>query len=277
MDKQTFYSELTSRLKNLGIPDDFISRNIAQFDAHFRGKSDEQIKAEIAKLGDLDKVAMRIKKMTDKVIEEARLEQESNDANVVTEKPEIQAQQHVKAEPASNNNEDRQEYTSNRRNQDEDELIEYAPQEEQVHIRSEKLANERRNSIKNAPIDPEVLSKNRKKFWLLFILTLPLTAITLAIIGSAFALTFFAIAVVILISVGVLVLITALGTVASIIGLIFGVSQMMSSLPIGLYECGIAICIGSIALFLGILVYNFAVRLMPFCAKELLIFIIKTP
>ena len=107
---------------------------------------------------------------------------------------------------------------------------------------------------------------------MLFILTLPLTAVTLAITGAAFALAFFMIAVVILISVGALVLITALGTVVSVLGLIFGVSQMMANLPVGLYECGIAICVGSIALFCGILVYNFAVRLMPFIAKELLIF-----
>ena len=269
MDKQTFYSELTTRLQKLGIPDEFISRHIAQFEAHFSGKSDDNVKAEIAKLGDLDKVAARIKKMTDKVIEEARLEQENNVKSAQVSQNEIQQKNNVSKQPV--NEEDVKLPFSNERIEEND-YIEYEVQEDHIHVRKEKPVHERVNNIRNAPIDPETIAKNRRKFWILFILTLPLTAVTLAITGAAFALAFFMIAVVILISVGALVLITALGTVVSVLGLIFGVSQMMANLPVGLYECGIAICVGSIALFCGILVYNFAVRLMPFIAKELLIF-----
>lgn len=269
MDKQTFYSELTTRLQKLGIPDEFISRHIAQFEAHFSGKSDDNVKAEIAKLGDLDKVAARIKKMTDKVIEEARLEQENNVKSAQVSQNEIQQKNNVSKQPV--NEEDVKLPFSNERIEEND-YIEYEVQEDHIHVRKEKPVHERVNNIRNAPIDPETIAKNRRKFWILFILTLPLTAVTLAITGAAFALAFFMIAVVILISVGALVLITALGTVVSVLGLIFGVSQMMANLPVGLYECGIAVCVGSIALFCGILVYNFAVRLMPFIAKELLIF-----
>ena len=269
MDKQTFYSELTTRLQKLGIPDEFISRHIAQFETHFSGKSDDNVKAEIAKLGDLDKVAARIKKMTDKVIEEARLEQENNVKSAQVSQNEIQQKNNVSKQPV--NEEDVKLPFSNERIEEND-YIEYEVQEDHIHVRKEKPVHERVNNIRNAPIDPETIAKNRRKFWILFILTLPLTAVTLAITGAAFALAFFMIAVVILISVGALVLITALGTVVSVLGLIFGVSQMMANLPVGLYECGIAVCVGSIALFCGILVYNFAVRLMPFIAKELLIF-----
>ena len=269
MDKQTFYSELISRLQKLGIPDDFITRHIAQFEAHFKGKSADDVNAEIAKLGDLDKVAARIKKMTDNVIEEARLEQEKNSVQAQESKNETIQNSNVSRQ--AENEDDVKLAFSNQKIQDND-YIEYEVKEEHIHVRNEKPVHERVNSIRNAPIDPETIAKNRRKFWLLFILTLPLTAITLAITGSVFALAFFAIAVIILISVGVLVLITALGTVVSVLGLIFGVSQMLSNLPVALYECGIAICVGSIALFCGILVYNFAVRLMPFLAKCLLIF-----
>lgn len=271
MDKQTFYSELTARLTTLGIASEFISRHISQFETYFNGKSDSEVEAEIAKLGDLDKVAARIKRMTEKIIAEAEAEQASN-KNSVSDENKSQKNYPSKNTDGYDDSNDVRIASASSEMSDID-YSEFEPKSEEKHIFSQsKPVNVTSNSIKNAPIDPETLEKNRRKFWLLFALTLPITAIVLAITGAAFALTFFIIAVAILISVGVLILITAGGTVISVLGLIFGVSQMMSNLPVGLYESGIAICVGSIALFVGILVYNFAVRLMPFTAKWLLIF-----
>lgn len=268
MDKQTFYSELTLRLKKLGIPDDFIARNIAQFEAHFKGKDDDQVNADIAKLGDLDKVAARIKRMTDKVIEEARVEQEKANSKIQPEEQNSEQYNKDNSEVA-----DDVKITFQNNSHRNDEYVNYdSNEEEHVYRHTENNTPPRKNTIRNAPIDPATISRNRRKFWLIFFLTLPLTLMTIAITASAFALMFFFIAVIILISAGVLVLITASGTAISVLGLIFGVSQMLSNLPVGLYESGIAICVGSIALFCGILVYNFSVRLMPFCAKWLLIF-----
>ena len=79
MDKKTFYKELTERLKALDLGPEYIDRHINQFEGYFKGKSDEQVEAEIAKLGDLDRVAARIKRMTDKVIAEAQASQKANE------------------------------------------------------------------------------------------------------------------------------------------------------------------------------------------------------
>lgn len=120
--------------------------------------------------------------------------------------------------------------------------------------------------------DPETLKRNTQKFRIIFAATLPLTLAVLLAIAFLFGAAFFAIAVLIIAAVGLLVAMTAAGTLASVFGLIFGVAQMISSMPIGLYECGLSIIIGSSVLFCGILVYNFAVRLMPYAAKWLLVF-----
>ena len=272
MDKQTFYSELSSRLVTLGIPDDFISRHIAQFDAHFNGKNEDEIAAEISKLGDLDKVAARIKKMTDKVINEANIEQEATNTENASSVTVSEPSPNIKAPAkAVKENEAKQPISSSA--PDQDEFVRIASKEDHIHIKPENTVQERINTISNAPIDPEELSRNRKKFWTWFAIALPLIAIVIGLTAFAFAFAFFMLAMMILISIGLLVFITAGGTVMSVMGLIFGVSQMLSSVPVGLYECGVAICIGAIALFVGILIYNFAVRLMPFAAKQLLVFV----
>ena len=67
----------------------------------------------------------------------------------------------------------------------------------------------------------------------------------------------------------VLAVITAAGSAVSIFGLISGVVQVLSNFYVGLYECGLSIMIGAAAMFAGILVYNFIVRLMPFVASKL--------
>lgn len=287
MDKQTFYKELTSRLTSLDLSPEYIERHINQFEGYFKGKTDEQIEAEIAKLGDLDRVAARIKRMTDKVIAEAQAEQirkeaEENEAVANRSSTELN-QEYVPAEEAVND------YPSSEKN-DEDVQIageisidqeisnEGGTESHQVETHGTKRGSAfptvktHENTVRNAPIDPEQIEKNRKKFWIIFAATLPISITILAATAAAFALAFFAIAMLILIATGGVVAITAGGTAVTLFGLIFGVSQMITSLPIGLYECGIAINIGAVSLFAGILVYNFAVRLMPYAAKWLFVF-----
>ena len=272
MDKQTFYRELSSRLMTLGIPDDFISRHITQFEAHFKGKSDEEIQAEISKLGDLDKVAARIKKMTDKVINEAHSEQEtakSEATSAVTESDELPK----KKAPAKAVKEKEVIEPITHEDTDNDEYVRIASKDEYVQVNNEDATPERVNTISNAPIDPEEIARNRKKFWTWFAIVLPLIVIAIGLTAYAFVFAFVMLAMVILISIGLLVFTTAGGTVMSVLGLIFGVSQMLSSVPVGLYECGVAICIGGVALLLGILIYNFIIRVIPYVVKQLLVFI----
>lgn len=291
MDKLTFYAELSERLAKLEVSRDYIERHLKQFDVYFAGKTDDEVASEIAKLGDLDRVATRIKRMTDKMINtEAKAQEESRSEHEIENRATADAPQasesmspssNVDATPENASDDDvivvKNKVTKKRAQKNETdpnhEEIQAIPMPEAHGTRRGSdlpLVNEEEELV-SVTVDEETLRRNRRKFWVIFAVTLPITLAVLAATALAFAFTFFLIAVLIILSVGGLVAITAIGTLVSVLGMIFGVAQMLSSLPIGLYECGIAIVAGSLAMFVGILVYNFAVRLMPFAAKWLLV------
>ena len=284
MDKQTFYAELSERLLNVGLSHEYIERHLAQFDGYFKGKSDAEIEVEIEKLGNLDKVAARIKRMTEKAISDAKEELESKETEVAAEPviinrddDEIETDSSTDdslAEPDFDADDDVVVFEGTGDNEAQvDESISDNAGESHGTKRGHLVPAEEDTSITSAPIDSEIIEKNRRKFWIIFAATLPITLAILAGTAVCFGLMFFALAIVVLMSIGALIFVTAAGTLVSVFGLIFGVSQMISSVPIGLYECGVSIMIGAFALAIGILVYNFAVRFMPIVAKWLLKFV----
>ncbi len=280
MDKQTFYAELTERLLNIGLSHEFIDRHLAQFDGYFKGKNDAEIEAEIAKLGDLDKVAARIKRMTEKAIKEAEQENASKQqAPVIVnrEENEVKAEEEVVTPDADASVVIDDDVIVFEKVDAEEPQIDNLEQDKQPEAhgtkRGEITPSDSNASITSAPIDPEVIEQNRRKFWTMFAVALPVTLAIIAGTVFGFGLMFFAVAIVILMSICALIFVTAAGTLVSVFGLIFGVSQMISNVPIGLYECGVAIMIGAFSLAIGILVYNFAVRFMPIVAKWLLNFV----
>lgn len=105
-------------------------------------------------------------------------------------------------------------------------------------------------------------------FWLIFILTLPITVPLFFALIMVFVAVFAAISVLIAALVLTLIAVAAVGTVLSLVGIIYGITQTISSLPVGLYEIGLGVLIGGTAMFTGILVYNAAVRLLPFIMKK---------
>ena len=284
MDKQTFYAELTERLLKIGLSHEYIDRHLVQFDGYFKGKSDDEIEAEIAKLGDLDRVAARIKRMTEKAIKDAQLE---NSAKSQTNK-QIQEENIPDEGSVNADSESIQPDNSSEEIQDDDVIVFETVDGKEHEIenvskesisephgtkRGEIATTDNNDSISSAPIDPEIIEQNRRKFWTMFAVALPVTLAVIAGTVFGFGLMFFAVALVILMSICTLIFVTAAGTLVSVFGLIFGVSQMISNVPIGLYECGVAIMIGAFSLAIGILVYNFAVRFMPIVAKWLLNFV----
>jgi len=117
--------------------------------------------------------------------------------------------------------------------------------------------------------DDEIKYKGSPAFWLIFILTLPITVPILAALGMIFIGAFAALAVLIVGFIALLVADVIAGTALSLVGIIYGITQTFTVVPIGLYEIGIGIIIGGAALFIGILLYNTAVRLLPFLCRLL--------
>lgn len=66
-----------------------------------------------------------------------------------------------------------------------------------------------------------------------------------------------------------LVVVTIAGTGLTLVGIIYGVTQMSVSRPIALYEIGLGIALGGVALMAGVLLYNGAVRLMPWVIRRM--------
>lgn len=309
MDKQTFYDALSERLTTLGVAPHYIERHMKQFDNYFDGKNEEEIGREIERLGDLDRVAARIKRMTDKIIEQEQATSNEASEEILNEEgndtPPDNAESIVKTY-ASNEAADSQTVPmvsdtdttlAEAACLDED-VITFTPisREELFSVEKEEIASEsegqdrspalsssyvgrRRGErslsdpgrIVKTTLDEQTVRKNTLKFWILFVVTLPITVAILTATAAIFAAIFFIIAVLIIVFVAALVAVTAAGTLVSVFGLIFGAAQMLSNLPIGLYECGLSIIFGASSIFIGILIYNIAVRLLPFIAKWLLV------
>lgn len=106
-----------------------------------------------------------------------------------------------------------------------------------------------------------------KMFWGLFVLSFPVTLPLALVMLGAFGVLWGAIAAVMAGAVVALIATVCLGSVLSLVGIIYGIVQMGTAVPIGLYEIGIGVIIAGITMLVGILIYNFAVRAVPVLFK----------
>ncbi len=106
-------------------------------------------------------------------------------------------------------------------------------------------------------------------FWVLFILSLPFAAVIGLAVIFLFIAAFAALTVLMIAGFAALIGVAAGGTAFTLVALIYGIVQTFTTLPIGLYEIGIAVTAGAAVLFVSILLYNFSVRLLPFVMKQL--------
>ena len=119
-------------------------------------------------------------------------------------------------------------------------------------------------------VEKEVIP-NSKKFWLLFGVTLPIT-LPLALLGlSLFVAVWIALMLGNVAAIVAMIATAAVGAVVSLVGIIYGITQLFVSVPTGLYEIGIGVVIVGLVLFVCILLYNFAIRLMPFLIKRVFV------
>lgn len=116
-----------------------------------------------------------------------------------------------------------------------------------------------------------VNAENRRMFWILFAVTLPITLSVALLVLGLFAGAFLLLAGIIAACLACLVGLSAAGGCTSLFGIVYGVVQVFSgSRPAGLYEIGFAVIIAGFTLLIGILLYNFAIRLMPIAITWLL-------
>ncbi len=150
--------------------------------------------------------------------------------------------------------------------------------EENLNIRQTKTMNAPNidfNELDETFLEDTAIP-NTALYWIVIILTIPLSIPLFLTVLLLFIAAFSVLAVAIVFLVTGLIFLIVAGTGLSLVGIIYGVTQIFKSLPIGLFEIGFGVIIGGSAMLLGILVYNTAIRFLPFVIKYLIIFFMFT-
>ena len=69
-----------------------------------------------------------------------------------------------------------------------------------------------------------------------------------------------------------LVVEVAVGSLVALVAVIYGVSQLFIVMPVGMFELGLGVAAIGVTMFVGILMYNIAVRLLPFLLRQFIRF-----
>lgn len=142
------------------------------------------------------------------------------------------------------------------------------------HNRAEYLKEEmeeqeeRRKELSEAEL--QKLRNNKTLFIVLACIAAPLVlALALMVVGL-YIFFWIALALLLIFSIAGLIVFVAAGCCISLIGIVYGVIQLVAgATPIGLFEIGLGVIVIGSVLLIGVLVYNFAMRLIPFAMKQL--------
>lgn len=112
------------------------------------------------------------------------------------------------------------------------------------------------------------VSKGFYIFWLTFIFTLPITIALAAAFFGLFVGVFAALSALIVALIAGLIVLVAVGVGVALVGIIFGITQLFSFVAAGIYEIGLGVMVIGIVMLTGILIYNFAIRFLPWVIRK---------
>ncbi len=121
--------------------------------------------------------------------------------------------------------------------------------------------------------EPEPSARGLTIFWVGLFVTLPITLALLLLLFGAFAAAFLGLIGLIIGCILLLVVTVAAGSGISLVGIIYGITQLFSFPAAGIYEIGLGVTVAGIALLLSILIYNFAIRFVPWVISYLAVFL----
>ncbi len=105
-------------------------------------------------------------------------------------------------------------------------------------------------------------------FWVGLFVTFPVTVALLAGIFLIFAALFIGLAALVVAGCVLLAGVVAAGAVVSLVGIIFGITQLFSFVAAGIYEIGLGIMVAGAVLFVAVLIYNISVRFFPWLIMQ---------
>ncbi len=114
--------------------------------------------------------------------------------------------------------------------------------------------------------------EGERKFWVIFFSCIPVLFILATMLLSVFAAIFFGLIALIIVLVALLAAAVAVGSAIAIIGIGYGILTIFTSTAIGLYEVGLGILAAGITMLFGVLIYNAAIRFIPWIMRKLRVF-----
>ncbi len=115
----------------------------------------------------------------------------------------------------------------------------------------------------------DVTTRGMLTFWVGLFLTLPITLALAVVLFGAFGALFAGLAGLIVGLIVVLIAVAACGAGVSLVGIVFGITQLFSFLSAGIYEIGLGIMVAGAVLLVSILLYNIAIRFLPWVIARL--------
>ncbi|MBQ8187756.1 MAG: hypothetical protein IJ037_12940 [Clostridia bacterium] len=238
MELNIFMRELQSALVQRGIPDEMAAKQVANFRRSFTADDLSEIEA-IQSNDEIEQLADSISAVIIRKMKAARAAQQAQIApskeNVPEEPP--KPVQEPKPKPAPKPD------VKDLFDDDADEYFEYSP-------------------------ESATTTKGMIIFWVGLFLTLPITLGLLAGIFLVFAALFIGLAALIVAGCVLLAGVVAAGAVVSLVGIIFGITQLFSFVAAGIYEIGLGIMVAGAVLFVAVLIYNISVRLLPWIISQ---------
>lgn len=292
MDKTDFLELLTIKLRDRGIEEEVIVRQVAKFKRHL-----DFSESDTAELGsdfdDIDTIADEISILLKKRNKPAG-EDTKAFSQVTTETPQsdtiLKDEPNIEKtyEPVSQTGIHKENADLQAKNAaaipEDDEptqlglsLKQSDPEPKQEEEYSEDVKPGLIASIKAFfSADKENLTEAERAgyrmFWSLFALSIPVTLSLCIAVLALFGSAYISLMALIVALIGGVITVAAGGTALSLIGIIYGVTQLFDYVPVGVYEIGFGVAIGGGAMFFGIAMYNIALRLIPYTIKKLTVF-----
>lgn len=287
MNRQSFLDALGSELARLGADDASIAAQKEKMDSYLRSKNMDEVDVDPRRMaeGIMQKIAADRKPVA---------ENASAAANVKPEKPE---ETKPAGDPLSALG-SKPRRTAVHINDEPDEAKSAAPhrlsvtakaktdEKQAVHRDTPHTATEKRPVKKEAADLPDPVTdpgyydsakpktaadqSNKPLSRVLLCAAVPLGAVLCVAAVAVFLGLIFLLAAAAIGFVAALIAIVGVGCSVALIGIIYGAYKIVTGVvPVGLYEIGLGITVGSVASLIGILMYNIAIRLIPFLMKKL--------
>lgn len=249
MELNIFMRELQSALEQRGIPEELAAKQVSNFRRSFTEDDLSEIEA-IQTNDEIDQLADSISAAIVKKMKAARAAQASGTQAPVPTAPEPRTppkpvpEEAPPVRPAPQPKSPPKQKPAPKQDvrdlfdDDADEYFEYSP-------------------------ESATTTRGMILFWVGLFLTLPLTIAILAGIFLIFAALFIGLAALVVAGCVVLAGVTAAGAVVSLVGIIFGITQLFSFVAAGIYEIGLGIMVAGAVLFVAVLIYNISVRFFP--------------